>query len=415
MNARSPTLDADAALRCITAGDRIYVASGLGHPDTLVPSLLRRAASVGPLTVVTSLLGPLPAYCDPAVAGLCRVLTFRGTRASRAAFESGQTELVPAHLSAIPRLLRGPLRPDVAIVQVTAPDSSGRYSLGASVLYQRSAIAAAGTVVAEVNPQLPWAGGDAVLARDDIDILVDGEHPLPQQRVSSPTAAAQAVAQRVVDLVPDGATVQVGIGEVGNAVVERLRQRTDLRLHTGLVSESLLKLLDSDALATGQDVVVCGAAYGSTPLYERLGTDQRVSIRGVEYTHDCTVLAGFETFIAINGAVEIDLDGQINVENIDGVPISGIGGQGDFFRGAAMAQNGLPIVAMTARTPFGRPRIVERLQYPGTVSTPRSDAVVVVTEYGVADLRGLGTRDRSRALRAIAGSECGTSNERVAI
>lgn len=396
-------LSADEALNKVPPKGRVYVASGIGHPDTLVKPLLRRARAVGPLTIVTSLLGPLPGYCQPAAAATCRVLSFRGTGPARQAIRDGQVEVVPTHLSGIPRLMHGPLRPDVALVQVTPPDAAGRCSLGPSVLYQQAAIRAANTVIAEVNPMLPWTDGDSMVALCEIDVLVAGEHPLPHPEPFAPSLTELAVADTVVDLIPDGCTLQVGMGGVGEAVMQGLSRRRGLRLHTGLVSDGLLKLLDSSALADGDGVVVCGAAYGSDALYQRIQRNPRVLFRGVEYTHNPVVMAGLDQFIAINSAVEVDLSGQINAESVDGLPISGTGGQGDFLRGAALAQHGLAVIAVTATSAGGtRSRIVRRLQSPGVVSTPRTDVHMVITEFGLADVRGQGLRDRAAALRAVA-------------
>lgn len=389
------------AMDLIHSDDLVYVASGLGHPDRLAQPLVDRARTVGRITILTSLLGDNPPYCAPELLGICKVLTFRGTRASESALEVGQAEVLPMHLSSVGDLVRDVLTPDVALIQVTGPDEHGRYSLGASVLYQRSVIRAARTVIAEINPELPRANGDSVLQAGEIDVVVPGGHTLPTVADTEPTQDELAVAERVVTLIPDGATVQVGIGGVGDAVMRGLRKRRNLRIHTGLVNDSVLSLLDSGALASGRHTVVCGSALGSPALYEQIARDDRFLLRGVDFTHSVEVMSRIPAFIAVNSGIELDLAGQLNGETVNGRPISGTGGQSDFLRGAWRSPGGLGIVAMTSHTPTGRPRIVDVLGFPGTVSTLRSDISLVVTERGHVDLRMQGLRSRAEALRAI--------------
>lgn len=400
-SARPPRVSAQKAMEVVRANSIVYVASGLGHPDTLAQPLVDRAKVVGNVTIVTSLLGENPPYCDPELLGICHVLTFRGTPASEHAVKVGQTEVLPMHLSAVGDLVREVLTPDVALIQVSEPDEDGRFSLGASVLYQRSVIRSARIVVAEVNPLLPWTGGDSVLAQGEIDFIVYGAHDLQTAAVSQPTDDELTVAERVVALVPDGATVQVGIGAIGDAVMRSLRRRRNLRIHTGLVNDTLLDLLDSDALASGDPTVVCGSALGSLELYKRIANDSRVAVRSVEYTHSTEVMARIPRFVAVNSGVEIDVSGQVNGETVNGRHVSGTGGQSDFLRGAWRSPGGLGILAITSHTARGRLRIVDELSPPATVSTLRSDVSIVVTERGFADIRRLGLKSRAEALRGI--------------
>jgi 4-hydroxybutyrate CoA-transferase len=400
-----PVLCAEDALHAVRPGDRVYVEGGAAHPRRLAAALLERARQVGPLEVVTSVLGRTPRYCEPDAAGLISVRSFRGSPQTRDAFLRGQLDVVPAGLSGIPALLAAALRPDVALVQVSPPDQQGWCSLGVSVLYHRAAIDAARTVIAEINPAMPRTCGDGDVHVSEIDRFVDTDLPLEEFPRLPPSEQERAAARHVAEFVEDGSTVQIGMGTFADAVLAELRSRRGLRIHAGLLSDGLVGLLEHGAVNDAPGAVVTGAVAGTERIYRAVDRNPVVHVRRVEHTHDARVLAGLPRLVAVNSAIEVDMTGQVNGESIRGVPISGAGGALDFAHAASAAPGGLSVIALasTARS-GGHLRIVSELSDAAVVSLPRTEVHVLVTEHGAADLRGLGIRERARAVASISGA-----------
>jgi acyl-CoA hydrolase len=400
-------LEADAAVAAVPRGSRIYIEGGPGHPTLLAGALVEHARSHGPFEVVTSVMGPTPAYCLPDCAGLFYVKSFRGSAQTREAYLSGQLDVVPVGLSAIPGLLSGSLRPDVALVQMSEPDDGGWCSLGASVLYHPAAIAAARLVIAEVNPGMPRTFGDGSVHVSRVGAIVSSKNPLIEYPAAEPTADELAVARHIAEFVENGATVQVGMGGFARAVARELRSRRNLRLHAGLLSDGVLDLMDAGAIADLPGAVTTGALAGTSKLYQAADGNPMICVRRVEYTHNPQVLQALPSFVAINSALEVDFTGQINGESLRGMPVSGAGGALDFARGA-IAGGGLSIVGLTSMASSARVRrIVPELASPVTVTIPRTDVDILVTEHGAVDLRGLGLRARAHAISSIAGTPTG--------
>lgn len=402
-HARKRPVSAQRALSRIESGFTVFIEGGVGHPDSLMPAFMERCREVGNIKIVTSLFGGLPPYCAEGAEGIAKVISFRGSQESAAAIAQGTVDVAPANLSAIPRLLSGPLLPDAALIQVTPPDPNGLCSLGPWVLYNRSALKAAGVVIAEINPELPWTCGDSTVHVSDIDFLVEGSHPIPSTAPAAPSDAEIALATNVVGLVPDHAVVQVGMGSVATAILEKLAERSHIKIHAGLLSDGVIALARSESLAMVSSPIIAGAFYGSEALYEFIDRNPRIAMKPVEYTHNSEVIGRYRSFVSINSALEVDLGGQANAEIVKGLPISGAGGQGDFIHGAALSPGGKSVVALTSTTRDGRrSKIVVKIADPGIVTTPRTDIDFVVSEFGVAELRGKGLRERAEALLSIA-------------
>ncbi|MGB3390938.1 MAG: acetyl-CoA hydrolase/transferase C-terminal domain-containing protein [Pseudaminobacter sp.] len=352
--------------------------------------------------VITSLMGPRPPYCSASPSGI-EIKSFRGSPEVSDAITTGNVDVVPAHLSYIPSLLAGPLKPDVAIISVSPPDKDGWCSFGIGMLYHRSAAREARIVIAEVNENMPWTFGDSLIHSSEIDFFVRADHPIPVARKSQPTDAERAVAENVLEFIPDGATVQIGMGGMAEAMLEALKARRRIRVHAGVLSEGVIGLAQSGALDEKDGAITTGAFFGGQAVYDFARSNRAVHVHPVEYTHNSDTLRTFSPFVAINSALQIDLSGQANAETVKGRPISGTGGQLDFIRGAAMSENGLSILAITATSRDGKhARIVRQLDFGAGVTTPRTDVDVVITEYGAAHLRGRGLRERAAALAAIA-------------
>lgn len=331
--------------------------------------------------------------------------------------KAGVFDALPSHYSHLPGLIRtGVLQADVVLLQVSPPDAQGRYSLGQVHEYLTAALEKARVIIGEVNPSVPWTQGSVYLKADDFALLVEAEYPPIDAEPAEPGPAEQAIARHIAAHVQDGATLQVGIGKLPEAVLSELYDRRDLGLHTGAAGDGVVALAEAGVLTNarkGRDagVSIVGILMGSAKLRRWAHANPALALRGTDYTHDPEVLASLNQLVAINSAIEVDLTGQVNSEVAAGVYVGGVGGAVDFLRGAARSKGGLPIIALPA-TAKGVTRIVTQLS--GPVSTPRCDAGLIVTEYGVADLRGQPISKRVQRLIAIAAPEHRATLERQA-
>ena len=311
---------------------------------------------------------------------------------------AGRVDYLPMSYSATYQWLSQEAEFDIALVQVAPPDENGQCSLGVAADFTPAVWPRAVRILAHVNPRMPRTHGPSI-PWSRIDAAIEHDGPLLEAPDPAADPALDAVAEQVATLVPDRATLQLGLGRLQSAVLRALRGRRDLRLHTGMVSDGLLGLIEDDALAPAPDAVVAGVALGSQALYDAVAG--RVQFREVGYTHDHAVLRAIPRLTAINSALSVDLLGQVNGDCLGGRQLSGIGGLPDFLRGARQAPQGRGVIALPAATPKGQTRIVPMLPV-GPVSVARIDADCIVTEYGVADLRHLDVHARAHAIIAIA-------------
>jgi acyl-CoA hydrolase len=320
---------------------------------------------------------------------------------------SALADIVPCHVSQVPALLRGGhLRVDVALIQVR-PLPRGGFTLGVIADFTQALIREARVVVALVNPALPATRGDAWVERDDIDILVESDDRLIDMPDPEPTIVERAVAEKVAALIPDRATVQLGIGTLPAAVARALRNHRELGVHSGVVSDALVDLVEQGVVTNAHKGVdagrtVTGGLFGTQRLRDFAERSGLVDMRSVEYTHHIGVTAALSQFHTINSAIEIDLSGQANAEMAGDRYLGAVGGQIDYVRAGVASPGGRAIIAFPSTTPDGRhSRIVPSL-LGRPVTTARSDVDLIVTEYGVAHLRGCPLRERARRLIAIA-------------
>ena len=331
--------------------------------------------------------------------------------------DAGVLDILPSHYSHLPGLIRaGMLAADVVLLQVSPPDAQGRYSLGLAQEYLPAAIEQARVVIGEINPHIPWTHGSVHLQASDFALLIDAEHPPLEQSRAAPGTVEQAIARHVAGLIEDGATLQLGVGNLPEAVLAALHDHRDLGLHSGAVGDGIAALAEAGVLTHARKSVdtgvgIGGILMGSERLRRWAHRNPHMVLRDTGYTHDPEVLAASHKLAAINAAIEVDLTGQINAEVAAGVYVGAVGGAVDFLRGAARSRGGLPIVALPA-TAKGKTRIVAQLA--GPVSTPRSDAGLIVTEHGVADLRGQTLSRRVQRLIDIAAPEHREDLERQA-
>ena len=384
--------------------DHIVLSQGAAEPLPLIAALdeVRDAADGGALLLTTR-------FSDAVHAGMADHLRLRGLGgmgSNRPLARVGLVQVLPLHLSQLPQLMRrGELRVDVTFVQVAPADATGTHSLGIDASYTRAAMSVSRVVVAEVNAQMPSTGGHPRVPTEAFDLVLDTDRPLIEVDLPAASAIERAIGRRVATYVENGATLQVGIGSAPRAVVEHLSERRGLSIHTGLLDEALFSLVGSGVVAapgsTEVPSVVAGTLAGSHAFY-RAAAEAGVELREAEHTHGLAVLAARPRFTAINGAVEIDVSGQVNAEMVGGHSIGAVGGLGDFVRGAMLSVGGRSVFALPATARDGRrSRIVGSLD-DGVVTVPRSDVDVVVTEYGAASLRGCTEAQRAARLIRIA-------------
>lgn len=385
-------------------GDRIIWSQGAAEPTTVLEELLavRERAHGGECFVSMGCTDTLTAE----VVDHLRIRGLGALGSHRRLSTAGVLEVVPLHLSHVPAAIRrGVVGVDVALVQVSSPDREGRHSLGLDAAYAHAAIDAARLVVAEVNTRVPWTVGHEPIPVGRFDLVLETDRPLPEWTPRPPTSTERDAARLAVAAIPARATLQFGIGSAPAAAAEELVGHRDLGLHTGLLDDAQFALVRSGAV-TNADVpavagrTVTGTLAGTRSLYVD-AAGHGVLVQDAERTHGLASLARLPRFTAINTAVEIDLTGQVNAESVGERFVGGVGGLGDFVRGAALSEGGRSIFILPSTRSTGGSRIVRRLRG-GAVTVPRSDVDVVVTEHGIAELRGRSLEERSRLLRAIA-------------
>lgn len=386
MTTRASTADKADLGAVVRPGDAIVAGQACAEPATLLELLVaqREALSGCRLFLGSSYSGVVKPEC----ADHLRLASYCGTGTNRALADAGVLDILPAPYSRLGALLRTRQLPcDVVFVQVSPPNGRGEYSLGLAVEYLAPALEVCRAVVAEVNDQVPWTHTQPLLREGDLDLAVETSRAPVRLDQGRPKDNDLRIARFAAELVPDGATIECGIGALPNAVVAALNGKARLRYHSGLVCDATVDL--------ALDACLGGALIGSPRLFEWARENPLVQLRSSDITHGASDLAGIERFVAINSAVEVDTTGQVNGEMARGSYIGAVGGALDFVRAANQSRGGLSIVVLPAA------RVVEQLS--GPVSLPRSEAAVFVTELGVADLRGCTLIERVRRMRKISG------------
>lgn len=392
----------------VRSGDRVFVHSIAAAPQRLIHALCERAPELRAVEIVQlHTEGPAP-YADEALAASFRVTAlFVGTNV-RTAVARGQADYVPIFLSEVPQLFRSGAMPlDVALINVSPPDRHGFCSLGTSVDATRAAVMSARTVIAQVNPRMPRSHGDGLLHLSDIDVAVSVDEPIFTLPRPQPGELERAIGLFVASLVEDGATLQLGIGAIPDAVLAALGGHRELGVHSEMVSDGVIDLVQRGVI-TGQHKrnhpgkIVASFALGSRRLYDFIDDNPSVLLLDVGYVNDTAVIRRNPRATAINSAIEVDLTGQVCADSIGTELYSGVGGQMDFIRGASLSDGGKPIIALPSVTRRGESRIVPFLKQGAGVVTTRAHVHYVVTENGIASLYGKNLRQRARALIDVA-------------
>jgi acyl-CoA hydrolase len=396
------------ALAAIQSSQRVFIQGGMATPNALLSGLVDLADRLRGVELMHLHTEGPAAYADPKHADSFRVANLFVGGNMRGRLDGDRVDYLPCFLSEIPLLIRSGRRPvDVALIHVSPPDSHGFCSLGVSVDVVVAAIEMAQVVIAQINPRMPRVFGDGIINLRRIHHAIHVDEPLPTLKPRQITDVERAIGRHAASIIEDGATLQMGIGAVPDAVLEALQGHKHLGVHTEMWSTGLLPLLESGAVDNSRKTlhpgkVVSGFVMGDQRLYDFVHDNPSVIQLDVGYVNNVAVIARNPRVTAINSAVEVDLTGQVCADSIGSRVISGVGGQMDFIRGASLSQGGKPIIALSSRTPKGISRIVPFLKEGAGVVTTRANVHYIITEYGVADLFGKTLSERAKALTAIA-------------
>jgi len=390
----------------IRPGDRVMWGQACAEPATLTRLLARQRHAIARGGRFGAFLGiGAGTAVGPECADCIDMIGYCGTGTTRALAQAGCLDVLPVHYSQMAALLAtGRIPVDVLLLQVTRGETPGRWRLTLAQEYLTCALEHARVVIAQCNDQAPAMSGGAELAESRIDVLVHASEPPLEMPGGTASAVEEQIAAHVATLVEDGSTLQFGLGGVPDAVLDSLRDRRDLGIHSGLLSDRAADLIEA-GVANGarktrdRGLAVAGVLMGTRRLFDHVHRNPLVRLVDTRYSHDIEVLSSLDQFVAINSAIEIDLSGQVNAEVARGVHVGAVGGGADFLRGAARSRGGKPIIALPS-TAGRTSRIVTTLA--GPVTTARSDAGFVVTEHGIADLRGATLAQRRERLIAIA-------------
>ncbi|MDW7692899.1 acetyl-CoA hydrolase/transferase C-terminal domain-containing protein [Flammeovirgaceae bacterium SG7u.111] len=396
------------AVSVINSYERVFVHSVSMTPGKLVEAMVNRASELKEVEIIhIHTEGPAP-YAAPEYAGSFRHnACFVGANV-RKFVQSGYADYIPVFLSDVPRLFkRGILPIDVAMITVTPPDKHGYCSLGSSVDVTLAALETAKVIIAEINPNAPRSLGDGVIHISQIDMAVEVDYPIFTIPRREPSEEEQKMGKLIAELIEDGSTLQMGIGGVPDAVLSQLGNHKGLGIHTEMFSDGLIDLVEKGIVTNEHKKVlphkVCTCfVMGTQKVYDFLDDNPVIAMKDSSFTNDTAIIRKNPKVTAINSAVEVDLTGQVCADTIGSKQYSGVGGQMDFIRGAALSQNGKPIIALSSQTNKGISKIVPFLKEGAGVTTTRAHVQYVVTEFGVANLFGKNLRQRAKELIRIA-------------
>jgi 4-hydroxybutyrate CoA-transferase len=402
------TVTAKEAVKHISSGDRIFIHSVAAAPQQLINALVDRHESLRDIEIVhLHIEGDAP-YTDPKYRGTFRNNNLFVGSNVREAVRNGMGDYIPVFLSETPYLFRNKTLPlQVAMIQVSSPDEHGFCTLGVSVDATKAAVETAELVIAQINPNMPRTHGDAFVHCDDIDLCVEVDDPIHETSLPTLGETELAIGRHIANIVDDGATLQMGIGAIPDAVLASLTHHKDLGIHTEMFSDGLIDLIEKGVVngrkkAVHPGKVVSTFVMGTQRLYDFVDDNPQVAMLDVAYVNDTAVIRRNPKVTAINSAIEVDLTGQICADSIGTRQYSGVGGQMDFIRGAGLSEGGKPIIALPSVTRKGVSRIVPYLKQGASVVTTRAHVHYIVTEYGVANLYGKNLRQRAKALIHIA-------------
>lgn len=400
---------AEEALSVIQSGDRVFIQGSAQTPLYLLRELAKqsyrlRNVELVFITVQGDITVDRPEYED-----IFHINCMFVSNSVRKAVNEGRADFIPVFLSDIPDLFKKGYMPiDVALVQVSPPDKHGYCSLGVSVDIARSAVNTAKYIIAQINPKVPRTHGDSLIHTDRFTSVVWAEEELPEVDYSINVGPEEMrIGELIAGMIDDGSTLQMGVGTIPDAVLKSLTNHKNLGIHTEMFSDGIIDLVECDVINNSKKRIhpnksVTGFALGSRKLYDYVDDNPAFVFLDIDYVNDPHVIRRNPKVVAINSAIEVDITGQVCADSIGTTQYSGIGGQMDFMRGAALSEGGKPIIALTSRTAKGINRIVPFLKQGAGVVTTRGHIHYVVTEYGIAHLYGKNLRQRAKALIDIA-------------
>jgi 4-hydroxybutyrate CoA-transferase len=405
----SRRISASEAVKKIKSGDRIVVGHAVGEPSHVIDAMVANCQAYHDVEIVHMVFMGKGEYCKSGMEKHFRHNSLFVGGSAREAIADGRADYTPCYFSEIPSLFtNGALPPDVALIHVSAPDHTGFCSFGVSVDYTSTAARHAKLVIAQVNKYMPRTLGDSFIHVSEIDVFVEHDAPLIELAPPVITAVEEKIGQNCAELIQDGDTLQLGIGSLPDAVLHALTHKKDLGIHSEMISDGVVKLVEEDVITNMKKTLhrgkmVVSFLMGTPKLYEFVHDNPMVYMAPVNYVNDPYVIRQNDNMISINSCVQVDLMGQVCSESIGLKQISAVGGQVDFVRGANMSRGGKSIIAMPSTAGGGKiSKIVALLDTGAAVTTNRNDVSFIVTEYGHACLKGKTLRERAKALIGIA-------------
>lgn len=396
------------AVQQIKSGQRVVVAHACGEPSIILDALVANAAQYENVEIIHMVAMGKAAYCQPQYDKNFHHNAFFLGGSTRAAAAEGRVDFTPVYFSEIPSLLREDLRPNVTLLQCSPPDAHGYVSLGVSVDYTKPAAEVSDLVIAQVNQNMPRTLGDSFLHVTQIGCLVEADTPIIELAPPKIGDVERAIGENVASLVRDGDTLQLGIGAIPDAVLLFLKEKNDLGIHTEMFSDGVVELVEAGVITNKAKTLHRGQSVatflmGTRRLYDYVSDNPAVAMYPVDYVNDPYVIGQNDNLVSINSCVQVDIMGQVVSTSAGLRQISGVGGQVDFVRGANLSKGGRAIMAMPSTTGKGKiSKIVPFLDQGSAVTTTRNEVNYVITEYGIAKLKGKSLRQRAEALIRIA-------------
>ena len=396
------------AVADIKSGHNIFIHTAAAAPLPLVEALTQRADELSNITIYQMHTeGPAP-YTDALYHDAFEVNALFIGKNCRTAVNEGRANFIPCFLSEVPIMIRGGVIPvDVALIQVSPPDKKGFCSLGVSVDTTRAAIEKASLVIAQVNPRMPRTHGDSFIHTSHIHKMVEIQTELPEHAPAELSEVEKQIGQHIAGIIEDGATLQMGIGSIPDAVLSCLGNHKDLGVHTEMFSDGVIPLVESGVINNSQKTIhpgalVAGFLIGSRKLYDFVDDNPEVRMLDIQYVNDTKVIRKLPKMTTINSAIEVDITGQVSADSIGTQMYSGVGGQMDFVRGSSLSPGGKPIIALPSTTRKGDSKIASILKAGAGVVTTRAHVHYIATEYGIVNLYGKNLKERAKLLISIA-------------
>ncbi|WP_426350376.1 acetyl-CoA hydrolase/transferase family protein [Alloiococcus sp. CFN-8] len=401
-------MSAEDAVKKIKSGDRVVIAHAVGEPCHIVEKMAENNRQYEGVEIVHMVPMGKCSYVNPGMEKSFRHNAIFAGAKTREAISHGLSDFTPSFFYEVPKLFKTELPVDVALIQVSPPDEHGYCSYGVSVDYTKAAAEAALVVIAQVNEQMPRTLGDSFIHVSDIDYIVEYSAPIIELKQPKIGDVERAIGKNCASLINDGDTLQLGIGAIPDAVLLFLKNKKDLGIHSEMISEGVVDLVEAGVITNGRKnfhrgKIIVTFLMGGKRLYDFANDNPMIEMHPVDYVNNPVVIMKNDNMVSINSCVQVDFMGQVCSESIGLKQISGVGGQVDFVRGATMSKNGKSIMAMPSTAAKGKvSRIVPFLDEGATVTTSRTDVDYVVTEYGVAHLKGRTLRNRAKELIKIA-------------